>query len=172
VPTIPIATTENAVVSASRNHAVKCRWTALSVAAIAALAPAFAAPEGLPPAVLACLPLTDDAQRLACFDREIGHYQTAPAQHLGQTPNAWAAPAERAAAKPPKELTSKIAATATRPDGARQFTLENGQVWVQTHPEYIDGLKAGDGATIKTGMGGTFYLYNAHRYATQVRRVD
>jgi hypothetical protein len=135
---------------------------------------AVPAAEPVPAAVLACLPLADATQRLACFDREVGRYQATPAQHFGETneQSRWAAPAEVAAAKSVKQLSSKITATAKRADGALQFTLENGQVWVQAHPEYINAVNAGDLATIKTGIGGTFYLYNAHRYGTQVRRVN
>ena len=149
---------------------------AVCLAAIAAVTLTYGsalAAEGIPSELLACLSLADDAQRLACFDREVGRYRAAPAQHFGETneQSRWAAPADPAAAKALQELTSKIAATATRPDGALQFTLENGQIWVQAHPEYIDGVSAGDGATIKTGMGGTFYLYNTRHYGTQVRRV-
>ncbi len=156
---------------------MSCGRGAVKFAAIAALAvPCSAVPaaEAIPAAVLACLPLADATQRLACFDREVGRYQATPAQHFGETneQSRWAAPAEVAAAKAVKEVNSKITASAKRADGALQFTLENGQVWVQAHPEYIDGVNAGDLATIKTGMGGTFYLYNSHHYGTLVRRVN
>lgn len=151
-------------------------WGAVKLAAIAGVTLACAAvqaAEAIPAAVLACLPLTDGAQRLACFDREVGRYHATPAQGFGVTgeQTRWTAPAEHAAAKEVKEVSSKIAATATRADGAIQFTLDNGQIWVQAHPEYMDGVSAGDSATIKLGIGGTFYLYNAHHYATRVQRV-
>jgi hypothetical protein len=146
-----------------------------------------------------CLKVGDDAQRLACFDREIGRLVKQPSAAAGPAPAApavaAAAPVAQAAAtaapvaseaefgvrgsqvakkqdieRPQLEsLTAKVTEITTRARGERVVTLDNGQVWVELRPEGYFPVKVGDAITIQSGSLNSYRMQLNGR-STQVRR--
>ena len=138
-----------------------------------------------------CLKVGDDAQRLACFDREIGRLAKQPSAAAGPAP---AAPAVAAAAPVAPEaefgvrgsqvakkqdterpqldsLTAKVTNVSTRAHGERVVTLDNGQVWVELRAEAYFPVKAGDAITIQSGSLNSNRMQLNGR-STQVRRLQ
>jgi hypothetical protein len=156
----------------------------------AVIAPGIAA-QDLAVALQACRTVQDDAERLACYDREIETRRQPP------TTNAPAQAAVPAAAsltpeqrfgyedvrdrerrdqgpdgtRALEELVAKVAGIAKRPDGALLITLENGQVWRQSTPESYFRLGVGDTVRIKPAALGSFLLYANSRRSIRVTRL-
>ena len=163
---------------------------------------------GASPAVLAagdprsCVALADDAARLACYDRALGHSAaskpapTAPAAAAAATSIA-AAPAapvkkdpvgefglsEQAkqakdpakaaeAAAAPVSITGRVVSLSWRKYGEFVVTLDNAQVWAQIEPMPSAVVRVGDTVTIKKALFGSYTLVTAGRVGTKVRRID
>jgi hypothetical protein len=166
--------------------------TALLIAGLMSAAAVQA--QALSDAARACLKVTDDTQRLACFDREIGRLVARGG------PAASAAPAAAAAAPPANvpaadsaadfgvkgsvvarkqdeakpqidSLDAKVTSVSTRPHGERVVTLDNGQVWVELSAAAYFPVKAGDQISIQSGSLNSFRLQLKGR-STLVRRVQ
>jgi hypothetical protein len=157
----------------------------LAAALAGAMAPALAA-DNLPAELAACREQRDEAQRLACYDREVAR--------LAKDASA-AAPAVAAAAPSPEdrfgnresvqeELSRKrqetrspegIEATVTameaRADGLLTMTLDNGQVWRQIRPDPFFRVKVGEPVKIKPAVLGSFLMSGPSKRSTRVTRV-
>jgi hypothetical protein len=143
-----------------------------------------------------CAALTDDAERLACYDRALRAASPAPAAPASTAPSAAAtpAPAAQAPAAPATQApASQAPTTKTKRDadaeivpivvvGVRTpqgrettFTAQDGGVWVQTDSQRVVGLPDTPfPADLKPGaMGSTFLVPkdSGHR-AIRVRRVQ
>ena len=140
-------------------------------------------------AIDACRVETDDARRLACYDRAAGRAKAAEPAAL---PQAASAPA---AAKPEDdfgrerqlayeedqkraeatravgEIQSSIAGIEKRMDGLMTFTLDNGQVWRQVRPDSRFSINDGDVIRIQPGSLGSFILSGPTKKSTRVTRV-
>jgi hypothetical protein len=138
-----------------------------------------------------CVKLTDDKERLACFDRTaaaLGHGGGTPTTATPQreTPapltdeQKMGLPAQRilklqesADAAPPKlkELTAKIQSVHASAAGREVFTLDNGQVWQQSELDPKFSVAPGDTVKITHGALGSFWMSaNAHSH-THVSRL-
>lgn len=123
----------------------------------AAMAVLFLAPwsladaHGVPERLHACVKETDDARRLACYDREL-----------------------KRAVEHPESADEPILATVTRiverRDGTLAITLDNGQTWAQKSRDYLP-LKAGERVTIRGGAFSSNRLVTESGRSTQVKRV-
>jgi hypothetical protein len=150
-------------------------------------------------AIDACRAETDDARRLACYDRAAGRAKAAEPAALPQAASAPAAAAPvvaaAAAAKPEDdfgrerqlayeedqkreeatravgELQSSIVGIEKRMDGLLTFTLDNGQVWRQVRPDSRFSIKDGDAIRIQPGALGSFILSGPTKKSTRVTRV-
>ena len=163
---------------------------AAALAGIFLIGRAWGAP-GSHAALESCVKLTDDKERLACFDRAaaaLGYGGGAPAMATPQreTPapltdeQKMGLPAERilklqapADAAPPKlkELTAKIQGVHANAAGREVFTLDNGQVWQQSELDSKFSVAAGDTVKITHGALGSFWMSaNAHSN-TRVSRL-
>ncbi len=164
-------------------HPVTGRWRGSARLAGAALltlvATGASAADRLAP-LLACRALTDDAARLACFDREsttlapaVAKPALSPEQKFGLDPRALAAK-EAEQGQPRSDvdaLESKLVAVRAAPDGRHVFTLDNGQVWRQLQPGSDLLLQAGDAIKIVRGALGSFLLTAPGPRSCKVMRV-
>jgi hypothetical protein len=137
--------------------------------------------------LMACRLLTDDAARLACFDREaaaLAGTATTPPQ-LGFAP---ALNPKQQFGLPEHTLVQKEIAAGTRPsavntiearvaqlsrnsDGRSVVTLDNQQVWRQLTVDRDLLLKLGETVTISRGALGSFWLETKQGRGTKVTRV-
>jgi hypothetical protein len=164
------------------------RTTRLLLVCAAFLATRAAAAEpALPAALLACRTLSGDAERLACYDREVTRPTTPAAAAADPVAPATAAmtPEERfglsneqinqkAAAAggpdPVRQISASVTATRPHSSGGLLIELDNGQQWLQLDKDAKLMLKPGSQVTIKPGAIGSFWLSTAHRGA-HVRRI-
>jgi hypothetical protein len=160
--------------------------------ALQASAEPNATASAVPASLRACAEEKDDAQRLACFDREIarlGGSQTSdsaerapapaaakltPEERFGRQGGAVAleqSKREKATTPAIKELTATVVALSTRAYGEIVMTLDNGQVWSQTTYDQHFSCKVQDKVTIRAGVLGSFTLYAPSGRSTRVTRL-
>ena len=163
--------------------------TVLTVAAVP-----IAWAQAVPPSLRACAAETKDAERLACFDREIAR--------LSQLPTTINSPAAAVPPPPPgpplsaeenfgrrgemvrkereeertrtpalKELSAVVTKVSARAHGELVVTLDNGQVWVQELPDPHFSVAVQDKVKIKPGALGSFLLAAPSGRSTRVRRL-
>jgi hypothetical protein len=172
------------------SDAMKIRLLLLAGVLLAAIAPGLAAQE-LPAALSACRAEQDDAQRLACYDREIDRQVQAPAMGAAAPVASPAIPTataeerfgyqgelarkekEKSGKKDQdlEELHSKAAGISKRLNGTLVVTLENGQVWGQNAPESYFPLEVGDPVRIRPAAMGSFLLYGNSKRSIRVTRL-
>lgn len=135
-----------------------------------------------------CAGLTEDRERLACYDGIFRQPVTAPGAVL---PVATVAPAPgnpvdefglseaaKRARDPekakllPESISDRVARVRKLPTGELVVTLENGQVWTQIGADPRAKVATGDTVTIKKASLGSYLLVTASRIATRVRRVE
>jgi hypothetical protein len=167
---------------------------AAALAAIFVVGRAWGAPVSSE-ALQSCAKLTDDRERLACFDRAVAVATPTPGNGFGApaaaTPQREAPapltdeqkmglPAERilklqapADAAPPKlkELTVKIQTVSTNAAGREVFTLDNGQVWQQSELDPKFSVASGDTVKITHGALGSFWMSANTHSNTRVSRL-
>jgi uncharacterized cupin superfamily protein len=167
---------------------------------LAIAAPAATASGDSMERLAACSQQRADAERLACYDREVGQLLSAK-QKPSATPQAQPAPPAAAAtakasaqefgvagsevarkrvqeeesnseSSAPRSLAANVTALSKRPHGEVVFTLDNGHVWVQKNPQSYFPVKVGDAVTITQGTLGSFQLTVNGGRSTQVTRVQ
>jgi hypothetical protein len=126
-----------------------------------------------------CVPLQDDAARLACYDRAAGRSSAAPntaaPAAAAQAPAAVAAPALPPAetAKPPRFIHSRIVGPFTGWRRGTRFTLANGQTWEAIGPGTQDGSSESPEVTIeRTLIGQTLMTVQGMKARAIVREVQ
>lgn len=172
------------------------RLSALIPASLLAVAhvPAASAAD-LAESLRACMAESDEARRLACFDRETAHLATPPsveempaaaqAAEAAQTATTELSPEEKFGlseaqalekqkgeeARKPERLTATLTSISQRPHGELVMTLDNGQVWLQKEavPFWV---KVGDTVTIKAAAFGSFLMSTGSGRPIRVTRVQ
>ncbi|MEK7415968.1 MAG: hypothetical protein AAB263_21910, partial [Planctomycetota bacterium] len=137
----------------------------------------------------ACRAEKDDAQRLACYDREadrLAQQQPAtavppPAAGTAQTPEERFGyrgvlareeyDRDKQETRRLEELVATVTEISARPDGALVMTLDNGQVWRQNRPDSFFHLKVGEQVKIEPAALGSFLLSGSSKRSTRVTRV-
>lgn len=150
---------------------------------------AFADDDSLEKRILACTEELDDAQRLACYDREAGAPPKAienavaenepPPASTETEVEQFGMTAKLARSKPEIERQSElreISATAIKVSknayGGLVVTLDNGQIWTEKSPKSGFRVKVDDTVVIKKGeFSGGYRMYGS-RQSSQVRRID
>lgn len=166
----------------------KCRDTAFLVACTLAAHVSLAAAADPLANIRRCAAESDDAQRLACYDKQFrvldAHGPTQPKSAAGEPAPVSAAIAEQRfgmngqverrepTTQPPKidKLTSRISAVGYKPHGELIIRLENGQVWEEADGEEPVNLKIGDEITIDTGVMGAYWLQYGKHASVRVKR--
>lgn len=157
-----------------------------------ALLPGYAGAAGPAPSGFdSCAQITDDKERLACFDREFAlqknRKQTggpapasppaprlSPEQAMGLTPGKILQLERSPSGTDFKELTARIQGVSSNPSGRAVITLDNGQVWQQVEPDSRFAVRPGDTVRITKGVLGSFFMSvsaNAHMN-TRVSRAQ
>ncbi|WP_417763406.1 hypothetical protein [Shewanella sp.] len=129
-----------------------------------------------------CVQITNDTQRLACFDELSASINTANIQIEVATPATSSVPSpsssavDRFGAKPkeainePDEIKLTVASINKSPRGALIITFENGQIWRQLQAQRYR-LRPGDKVTIEKAALGSFLLRAEGRnQSTRVQR--
>ena len=103
---------------------------------------------------------SDDARRLACFDREIARAAPSAEQRFGYRGEVAreSLDREKAAAPALERLQAKVQSISTTASGDWVATLDNGQVWIQVPTGTRFSLRVGDEVTITPGALGSFLL--------------
>ena len=171
-----------------------------------AVGPAAAQQQTPPPGVLdqvyACADISDEAQRLACYDGAVGRLREAQssgnlvavdrqqAEELdrdafgfslpslarlfgGGSDSASSGAAARPRFEPIDEMTLEIARVQRRRDGTAIFTMTNGQVWSQIDNENPRNARVGGQVTIRRATMGSYLMsIAAGGPALRVRRTQ
>jgi len=168
----------------------RVRAKSLCVAAVAAWTGVCAAAVGAPSDSLrTCAALPADAERLACYDREVPRLLAAPAvppviappvaAPRGPTPEQrFGLPAEKLNEKYPapkesaplRDLTARVVHSTKLPSGNFLIELDNAQVWWQIDTDVNLHLRTGATVTIEPGAIGSFWLKSDGRGA-HVKRI-
>jgi len=135
----------------------------------------------------ACTTIANDAERLTCYDRALRPAQPAQPAAPTATPApavaAGAAVAATAAASPsprpmpvaPEPVTELVVVAGVRQLEGRgaTFTLDSGEVWVQSDSRRVNLPDTPFGAEIRPGsMDSRFLVPNGRRAGIRVRRVQ
>ena len=116
----------------------------------------------------ACSQIRDNAERLACYDRQFGSPH-APPKSASSDPGIGDSPAGQA--KKDFAFSAAVTAIELRDDGKFVATLANGQMWAQTELNSRIEVRVGDTVRIRRGALGSYLLSNDAGMATRVRRV-
>ena len=164
----------------------------LTVAGLVIVGTAWSAQPTM--AIKSCATVVGNAERLACFDREIAILNAvdikkdaradaaaaprlSPEQKLGlprSTVDKLEAPPEAQQQPQPKikGLSAHLSSVALNAAGRQVFTLDNGQVWVQTEPNAGFTVHAGDAVQISSGLLGSFFFSAGKHSSTRVARAQ
>jgi hypothetical protein len=161
------------------------RRHAFALIPVFALAAQLSIADGLPESLRSCVKISVDAERLACFDREIARVTSSvstpkgaavipltPEQKLGLSPSR-VQQLESGSAEPlpPKEVHAHIVSTSSSADGLQSFVLDNAQVWRQTQIKTDFPVHQGDAVTISRGALGSFWMATDPHHSTRVKRI-
>ena len=156
-----------------------------------ALLPGYAGAAGPAPSGFdSCAQITDDKERLACFDREYALQkdrkqtggpapasppaQLSPEQAMGLTPGKILQLQGSPSDTDLKELTARIQGVSSNASGRAVITLDNGQVWQQVEADSKFAVRPGDSVRITKAVLGSFFMSvsaNAHMN-TRVSRAQ
>jgi len=163
--------------------------TTIGLLALFLSATAWSAENDLPPAIRACMSISRNSERLACFDRAVkavvDHGPSAEVEPGRSREEVFGIPAQRppapaareaSAAKAgvqPQELesiSSTVKAMHTSSDGRILIELENGQVWRHEEERQLL-LKPGDPVKIIRGSLKSFRIVTPSQHIARVTRV-
>jgi hypothetical protein len=138
----------------------------------------------------ACASITDDGQRLSCYDNS---FKKGPAEQAGAKvttlpPTSTQAPPQPSSAeapagefggefrqpKPgPKRLQAIVTSVAPLGQGLYRLTLDNGQVWDTTQADWTLAFEASNSVTISTMMLGNHVISRSKQgHSVAVKRVQ
>jgi hypothetical protein len=143
----------------------------LACTAVLAASGAYATPEFLPPGMRVCQQMKDDAERLACYDRELAAHTVAPEKTFGLNAEKTRETQKIKTAVEAPSVAAKVTAITHRPHGELVYTLDNGQVWAQLLAAE-SRIEVGNTVSVKPGAMGSFFLYSPSGLATRVKRVQ
>ncbi len=121
-----------------------------------------------------CASVPEPARRLACYDHVFPPPQEAKVEMARKARNAFGLEGRADGPTPPLAAEPQdIEAVLARLDyngSLRTFTLDNGQVWVQTEGVGIGSIKAGEKVRIRKAMLGSYMLVMPSGVALRVKR--
>jgi hypothetical protein len=152
---------------------MKCAGALLGLLLAMTVTPAWAVSDALIDGMRRCVALSDQAQRLACFDALAATLPKIEADRFGLTAdiaNKRDPESERRA----KEaiLPGRIVSLGQGPRGEYIFTLDNGQVWMQAEVEPNKKFAVGDVVHIEHGAMSSLWLAADKARKTRVKRIS
>jgi hypothetical protein len=121
----------------------------LAAALLVATTTSARSADAVPPGLRACARVTEDSERLACYDRTI----------------------ERLSPEATAPVSARIKALHRAPDGALVIDLDNGQQWLQTSGSSSPLLEIGHEVTITRAALNSFRMSTPSGRALKVKRV-
>lgn len=144
--------------------------------------------------VYTCSNITDDAQRLACYDQAVGHLRQAQSNgdlvavdrgqaetinreafgfSLPSLPHLFSRGSDGEEVGHVEALELEVARVSPRGDGTATFTMTNGQVWAQIDNENARNVRVGGHVTVRRASMGSFLMHvDAGGPALRVRRAS
>jgi hypothetical protein len=114
-----------------------------------------------------CAAIHDDAERLACYDRQFGSPRS-PSKSASAEPGDESSRADQSK----KDFSFSATVTTIERRGDKfVVTFANEQVWAQTEVNTRIEVRVGDTVRIRRGALGSYLLSNEAGIATRVRRV-
>jgi hypothetical protein len=171
-----------------RTRALPHIRTSIALVAALLLGQAWAADPAPSSGIESCGSITDDKERLGCFDRELALLkkdrkptvvvhgtppatELTPEQAIGLTPGKILQLQGGQSATKLNELTVKIQSISSNGSGHAVYILDNGQVWQQVETDPKFSVRPGDTVTLTRGALDSFFMSaNAHM-TTRVRRA-
>jgi hypothetical protein len=141
---------------------------------------ALALPVAAQPAGHACAGVANPAERLACYDRafppspeviEAASEQAQAEFGLDKPKDALRNPGQTPGQVDPDRIDSRVTGVSRGGDGQRVFTLENGQVWIQTDVRGSGHVQAGDTVQVRKAILGGYQLVMQNGVSVRVRRT-
>jgi hypothetical protein len=158
--------------------------------ALALVLPLSAWAQEVEPSLKACRDETDDARRLACYDRAmdrapvetnaavetnapVATKEVSPEERFGRSGALAREEIDRKDEESRElgELTATVTEIWTRSDGLMVLTLDNGQVWSMNRPDPFFRIKTGDKVRIQPAALGSFLLSGPSKRSTRVSRT-
>jgi hypothetical protein len=120
----------------------------------------------------ACASESEDARRLACYDREMGRPERAADEDIGMNPDLRRQKEKEVGAAPKeRSMTATVARVSEREYGKLLVMLDNGQVWAQTEARLFP-LEAGNVVTVRPGALGSWWMMGPNgNVRTRVKRI-
>jgi hypothetical protein len=135
-------------------------------------APAFAGVEPLADGLRRCSLETDEPKRLACFDAVASALPQIKTDQFGMTVNIAHKRDPAVGFDKTDVLTGKISGLQEVANGQWIFTLDNGQLWIQTEPKPGMHFSVGEAVRIEQGAMSSLWLAADHHRKTRVKRVQ
>lgn len=125
--------------------------------------------------LIACTRLGADAERLACFDREMTGIRKSnlqPPAPVAPTPEEeFGLSSTQVLGRTPAKLHARIVSVSRSAADRQVFVLDNAQTWQQIELDPDFSARTGQEVTISKGALGSFWLaIDSHR-ATRVKRI-
>jgi hypothetical protein len=147
--------------------------SSLFTVVVLASTPLFAAIEPLADGLRRCSIETAEAKRLACFDALASALPKIESDQFGMTANIARKRDPAAVAKSENDsLPGKIAALQEAPRGEYIFTLDNGQIWIESEARSAVRFAVGEAVQIERGAMGSLWLAADHHRKTRVKRIQ
>ncbi len=146
------------------------RWSLLLLAL--SVVPAYAGSEPVGDGLRRCARETDEQQRLACFDALASALPQIKTDQFGMTVGIAHKRDPTAGFDKTEVLTGKINGLQEVANGQLIFTLDNGQLWIQTEPKPGMHFSVGEAIQVEQGAMGSLWLAADHHRKTRVKRVQ
>ncbi len=150
--------------------AFELRWSVLFLAL--SVVTAHAGSEPVADGLRRCSRETDEHQRLACFDALASALPQIKTDQFGMTVDIAHKRDPAAGFDNHDVLTGKINGLQEVVNGQWIFTLDNGQLWIQTEPKPGMRFSVGEAIQIEPGAMGSLWLAADHHRKTRVKRVQ
>jgi hypothetical protein len=147
-------------------------YRSLGLALAAICLPALAVAENLDDALRRCARQSDVAQRLACFDDIVRTLPQVEADRFGMTADIERKRDPQAVQQAKDEMLSgKISGLRQAPHGQLIFTLDNGQVWIQTEASPNVQFALSEDVHIEHGAMSSLWLVADKHRKVRVNRL-
>lgn len=135
--------------------------------------------DAVPPVIEACLKLSRDAERLACYDRAVMALKSGeslddatPENMFGATTDLRKSPAADDIRRDElKQISGTVTSVRRGKDGMMVIELDNGQVWRQQDTDVHMMISSGDTVTIARASMGTFRIADKTGRFARFKRV-